>query len=616
MVLSTRLSAIFGANNGIIQNISLQYKKERILKILLTIGYFLVAYNFLTLFFHQPQGYIIDIYSALPLSFFLSLIICFTLGSSIIFLSQGITRKLGVVLLVFTYSAVLLIPYMLGYYSMGRADDMTYIGEYLQISKSGYIAGWDIYPASHIIGATLSIGAGLAPHLVSFVIPFIFSFLFLGGLFLCCHLFLKDQVLTNIAISSSFIFYLGPYNFLNVPHALFFSIMPLYIFMLLRFIKYHNFSNILMIFPLTFLIPFTHPFIVLFLISILLAIIVVKRYLKLYVNLDYQRVTSPLIIVIIGFLSWLMFCAQLTRTFSRIYQSYLLKTTDPVYLESADKPVFYETTDKLFRINIDIFKFMKLIFVYYGRYTIPILVIVIAVIILYFKRDRISQVLKNQMVFWVFFYIVFLCVELILFFNPFISHQPDRLTNLNFTVFAQVPLLVLSIYVIFFKPESSNRKIVFLLLMLSSIWSLSLFGAFNSPNTFKANSALSHNEVYGMHWFYETKTTEISLSPLSQIDRFNDLFSENRKDISFSLPDHFGYVNDSSTFSEIYLETGIQESYIILLTVDEYRYQKVPGYMEVGRYNAEDFYRFRNDDSVNKIFDDLNIEIYKGKFLI
>jgi len=46
------------------------------------------------------------------------------------------------------------------------------------------------------------------------------------------------------------------------------------------------------------------------------------------------------------------------------------------------------------------------------------------------------------------------------------------------------------------------------------------------------------------------------------------------------------------------------------LSVDELVYQKVPGYIEVGRYKAEDFQRFRNDNSINKIFDNTDIEIY------
>jgi hypothetical protein len=114
-----------------------------------------------------------------------------------------------------------------------------------------------------------------------------------------------------------------------------------------------------------------------------------------------------------------------------------------------------------------------------------------------------------------------------------------------------------------------------------------------------------------MKWFYESKTTENITTPMSQINRFHDLFSDGDEDVLIFIPDHFGYGNDSRSFAEINLKTG-ERIYMILLTTDELLYQKVPGYMEVGRYKAEDFRRFRNDNSINKIFDDMNIEIYDG----
>jgi len=600
MVFSNPFTPMFGIIQEVIQIISSPSNKEIKLKILLILGYFLTTYNFLILFFHTPKGYVIDIYSVLPLSFFASLIICYTIGSGVIFYNKGIIRKLGIMLLVFTYSAVLIIPYMLGYYSMGRADDMSYIGEYLQISISGNIAGWDIYPASHIFGASLSMLTNLDPHIVSFMIPFVFSFLFAGGLFLFCRLILNDQIFVNIAIPSSFIFYLGQYNFLNVPHALFFAIMPLFLYILFRFLKNPTFSNTILIFPLILLVPFMHPFIFLFVSLILITLIIFSRFLKRFVELNYWQTTHLFIIVIIGFFSWFIFCSNLIGSFRRSYISYLKKITEPV---------FFETTDKLIRIHLDSYHFLKFGMIYYGRYIIPFLIIIIAMIILYFKWDRIPKILKKRMVLLVYFYGFLLFLELILFFNPIISHQPNRLTNLNFIVYAQVPLFVLSVYVIFIKPKLSIRRVVLLILLLSTIWGLSLFGAFNAPNTFKPNDALSINEIQGMKWFYQTRITGNVLTLITQIERFHDLFADGDDDTHILIPDHFGYINDSRSFSEINFKTG-ESYYIVLPTVDELAYQKVPGYMEVGRYNADDFRRFRNDNSIIKIFDDLNIEIY------
>jgi len=496
---------------------------------------------------------------------------------------------------------------MLGYYSMGRWDDMSYIGEYLQISTSGSIAEWDIYPASHIIGATLSMGTGLEPHVTSFVIPIVFSFILVAGLFLLCRELFKDQMLINIAIPSSFILYLGPYAFLNVPHALFFATMPLFIFLLFRFLESQNLSNIVMIFPFTFIIPFTHPFIILFVVSTFIFMIAFNKYLKTYVNKNFMRIRIPLIIVIMGFFTWFIYCSRFLSKFRQIYISYTQMTT-------VIEPVFFETADKMSRIDLSIYKIIKLVTVYYGRYMIPVIIISIALIFVFLKRDQISQNLKNNFIFWIFFYVFFLIIESVLFFNPLISHQPDRLTNLNFMMYAQVPLFVLSLYVIFFQSKSSNLNIMFLVLVLSGIWGLTLFGSFNAPNIFKPNEAVSYNEVQGMKWFSETRMPEnVFTTVTTQIYRFDDLFAKPRVGTNYFIPYHFGYVNDNRSFSEITSGYG-QQNYIILLTIDEILYQEVPGYKEVGRYHAEDFHRFKNDNSVNKIFDNLNIEIFQENY--
>jgi hypothetical protein len=604
MAHPNKFSTMFGFNLKEIQFFSSRLNQQNLCSILLTMGYSLTVYNYLILFFHHSQSYIVDIYSELPLSFFISLIFCYAIGSGVILLSQGSNRKLGIVLLIFTYFTILVIPYMLGYYSMGRWDDMSYIGEYLQISKSGYIAQWDIYPASHIIGAIISIETGLEPHFVSFVIPIVFSFILVVGLFLLCRPFLKDQMLINIAIPSLFILYLGPYNFLNVPHALFFATMPLFISILFRFIEIQNFSNIILIFPFTFIIPYTHPFIVFFVISTLFFLIAFSNILKKFGNKNFLRTTIPLIIIIVGFFSWFIYFPRFLSKLKQIFVTYSQKTM-------AIEPVFFETTDKIFRIDIDPYKIIKLLTLYYGRYVIPMCIISIALIIIFLKRDRISQILKNNFIFWIIFYLFFLIMELILFFNPIVSHQPDRMTNLNFMVYAQVPLFVLSLYVIFLQPKSSNLKIMLILLILSSTWSLSLFGAFNAPNVFKSNDAVSYNEVQGMKWFSETRIPEnVFTTVTTQIWRFDDLFANPRVYNDYLIPYHFGYVNDNRSFSEI-TSGYTQQNYIILFTIDELLYQDVPGYKEVGRYNAEDFHRFKNDNSVNKIFDDTNIEIFQ-----
>jgi hypothetical protein len=583
------------------ENIPYFFSKRRSSKPLLIIGFLLVVHNFLTLYFHQPQGYVVDIYSVLPLSFYGASILCYLISSIVLLSERDLVRKFGILLLVLNHLTILSIPYMLGYYSMGRADDMSYIGEYVHISRTGAIDGWDIYPGSLILGAVLSIVSGLPANGAAFVMPVVFSFVFIGGLVLCCRFFLKEEQLVNIAILSSFILYLGPYNFLNVPHALFFAYMPLFIFILSGYIKKPDFASAALVIIPTVLVPFMHPFIVLFVFALLLVLVLFGRVLNRFIQGDYWRATRPLVILFTGFFSWFIYCDALLSGFRISYRSYLQRTTEPVLLETADK---------LARINVDLFKMTKLLFVYYSRYFIPLIVIGIALVLVYLKRDQISDFLKNRTHFFLIFYITFLVTEAVLFLNPMFSHVPDRMTNLNFMVYAQVPLFVLALSVVFAKSKFFNRQTIILLLLLTGTWGLGLFGTFDSPNIFRTNVALTYNEVEGMEWFYGVRDSENIIVPLSQIGRFHDLFDDGGSDNRISMPDHFGYDSSHRPFADINLEYG-QQSYIVLLTLDELLYQEVPGWVEVGRYTAGDYVRFRNDQSVNaKIYDNLNIEVY------
>ena len=551
----------------------------------------------------QPVGYVVDIYSMFPSSFYLTLMFCYLVAT---FLVLNGKKTLGTLILCLNHLEILLIPHMLGYYSMGRADDMSYIGEYLQIANSGYFSSWDIYPAIHIIGSSISLISNLEAHSTSFIIPIVFSFMFIAGIYLFSRELFSDSCINSLALVSSFILYLGVYNFLNVPHALFFAFMPLYLFHFYKYFGAHNnMSNSIIFILMTLLIAFTHPFIILLLFVVFLVHMLPKIIPT--ANMKILRIPkislSSFFILITSFLLWFINCTAYQNSFKGNYISFINKVTEPVS---------FETADKLTKIHFDISDYMQLLSFFYGRYAIPTLIIFISFIIIYFNRHIIKRESFKNYPYVVMLYIVFLIIQIILLFNPIFSHQPDRIMNLNFVVYAQVPLFACALYLLFLRQSKSHSRIVLVCGILLLVWSFSLFGAFDSPNVYRTNVALTQNEVFGMEWFYEVKDESVISIPFSQIERFHDLFGNFQTiDLLYRPPDHFGYTNNSSNFANINLYEG-QKSNIIILTIDELLYQEVPGYMTVGRYTKEDFDRFRNDISVNKIYDSINIEIFRS----
>jgi hypothetical protein len=576
---------------------------QRILKAVASIGFLLLASNLALLALQQPQGYAINIYDALPRTFIPSLVVAYLIGAMLLLGGNRLNKRLGLLMLVMTHLMILLVPYLLGYYSMGRGDDMTYIGEYLHIAGSGHIASWDIYPAGLVFGSVLSLVTNLQANIVSFIVPIIFSFIFIIGLILCCKLLSPGGRYVDIAILSSFVLYIGPYNFLNTPNALFFAFLPIFIYVVFKYVMNRNFPIAVVLLVLTWLMPFTHPFIFLFAFVLLLALIILGPFLRRFGDLDYRKLVSPLAIMTTAFLTWFISNDMLINDFRSNYVKFLSSTAESVV---------GKTSDKLSLISLDLSNLSRLLLFYYGRYLLPLVVIGVALLWIMYKRRSISQETKNKFKLLVVLYSIYLSVEAFLLFNPFVSHQPDRITNLNFIVFAQVPLFAYALYLFFPSFRTSKHvatNLIVVLLILTSIWGISLYGAFDSPNTFKPNAALTVNEVAGMHWLYGSRDNTTVSAPVSQLDRFHELFNDQGVDVEVPISDHLGYNTTEISFANATLGEGNQ-TYVVLFTLDRLLYQDVPGYSGIARFVQNDFNRFNWDPTVEKLYVGANIAIY------
>lgn len=584
----------------------MQTNKNQTLLFLSIVCFILLIRNALLIKFIEPTGYVSDIYSMFPFSFYLGLIFCYFVASLLV-LSRK--KTIGVSIFCLNHLEVLLIPYMLRYYSMGRADDMSYIGEYLHITNSGHFANWDIYPASHIIGSSISIISGIEVNLTSFIIPILFSFLFITGIYVFTRQLSHDSCVKAITIASSFILYLGIYNFLNVPHSLFFAFTPLYLFVLYSYIdKKENSLPFSIVFVLmTLFIPYTHPFVVFFVIMLFLFHTVFNSF---FVQ-EGEKLQIPklkfnaLMLLLISFLCWFIYQGRLLKSLTRLFNAYINQI--------GRDPTAQWTSEKLAQIHFSLYDYLQLVSFFYGRYIFPTVFLFLGALILYYKRNIFKNVALRNYQYLFILYIFFLIIQFIFLFNPIIAHQPDRIMNLNVMVYGQIPLFAFSLYIIFLRRSKSFYSISLICLILTSIWTFSFFGCFDSPRVYRTNVALTYNEVEGMDWFYDVKNDNAFIGvPYSQIYRFHDLFDErDKKDNLKNFPDHFGYSNNSHNIEEI--NFGQDDNfYVIVLTIDELLYQEIPSYVAVGRYYKSDFIRLRSDMSVNKIYDSMNIEIFSS----
>lgn len=568
-------------------------KKTSIPVMVLVCIYILIS-NLILLQHAMPTGYQIDIYSQLPLEFYIGLMFCY-LVSSILMIENY--KKFALYLLFFISIEVLMIPYMLGYFWTDRADDITYIGESIYIQNTGTVDLFNVYPASHIICSILSLTTAYNMNIVCYIFSICVFFLFVLGMILISKIFVDESKIINITLASSFVFYFSRFCFSIVPHYIFFCMLPYYFYIFYSCLKTRNTSMSVCLVILVLISPFTHPFIIFF----LLFLIVMILFLNLAFKLKLNDLKTDLVLLVTCFLFWFLANKGYSRDLTIIYRA---------YTSFSSESTLTMTGSSLSKIGLNAFDLFKLLNFYYGRYYIPVAFIIIATYLIYVNKDSYPKNLLNKYLSLLSIFLIFLIFQVFLLLNDIIPHQPDRFTSLNFAVFPQILLFAYSLYIIFLRTFPSKKNIYLVALILTLVWSLSFFGSFNSPYIYRPNNAFTYNEVDGMAWFYGVKSNYAVSNPFTQMNRFHDLFGDIRyRDPTISLPDHFGYDAQIKNFSQINLKRN-RHAYLIITSCDELTYEKVPGFTNVGRYNVKDFETLNNDPSVNKFYDSLNLDLY------
>ena len=145
------------------------------------------------------------------------------------------------------------------------------------------------------------------------------------------------------------------------------------------------------------------------------------------------------------------------------------------------------------------FEFVHLLNLYYGKYYIPLIFILINSVIVWQNRKRFCQHFVRRYPRFLVLYIVTFFLELAFLLNPFIPYPPDKFANLSFIIFAQIPLLGYSLYIIFLR-KGYTLGLGSAVLVLCLLWTLGFFTCFSSPYTGGVSEAISENEADGIQW--------------------------------------------------------------------------------------------------------------------
>jgi len=524
-------------------------------------------------------------------------------------------RKMSSIFILFlVHITVLITPYMLGHISVGRGEEFLHMG---LVGDSELFGLSNLSPTGPLFTSALVSVSGLKPWVLSYLLPVIFSILFITGMFLFYRAFMSREKLVLVTFLASFIPYFGHFQVSTFPYYLCFCLVPLYLFVLRNALAAKNKKMAVCLLFMLPLLSLAHPFIFAYLICFSLSLAVSGTVLKpgllrKILSSSFFLKDSPHIagkkVPVFLFLSFasggLLLCSKYEPNPVEILFSTLSWRTETLMAAGLSLTP---------GIDNGFFGLIHFFNLYYGKYYIPLILIIINSIIVWQNRKRFCQHFVHRYPRFLVLYVFTFFLELGFLLNPFIPYSPDRFSNLSFIIFAQIPLLGYSLYVIFLR-KGYILGLGSAVMVLCLLWTLGFFTCFSSPYTGGISEAVSQSEVNGIQWLSEVNGNYPYIMPFGEKEESNTLikksyeslnksaqFAENSHDPGNSPEDDVGelILSENSAESKSFYLVATTFSEALKLDEGEHEKVKVPGG------------DVQNDYPVYKIYDSLNIEIFK-----
>jgi hypothetical protein len=562
---------------------------NNILSFVSSITLLLLVYSLFILRGIQPQGYTINIYEQLPFSLYLTLLFCY-LSACVLLLAY---RKMSAVLVLFlVHITIMIIPYMLGYLSVGRGDELSYIGFAGENGISGLSS---LSTTGPLFVSALALVSGMRVATLSYFLPVFFSIMFITGMFLFYRVFMSREKLVSVSFLSSLIPYFGHFQLSTSPYYLCFCLVPLYLFVMRNALSGKNREMVICFLFMIPLIPLGDPFVFAYIACFFVFLILSLKSMKSGI---FQKIMS------FGFLSQdslhisgrkvpIFIFLSFTSVIFLFYEKYV-----PHSFEISFQTLSWSTntlmTTGLFRLpetESGFFEFIHFFNLHYGKYYIPLIFILINSIIVWQNRKRFCHHFVRRYPRFLAMYIFTFLIELAFLFNPFIPYPVDRFENLSFVILAQIPLLGYSLYVIFLR-KGYTLGLGSAVMILCLLWTLGFFTCFSSPYSGGISEGTSINEADGIHWLSEVKDTYPHIVSSGEGDEF--VVPEGLND-NYNLSSNYPEINEPFY--------SVVTTYSKSLSQREHKHSEEPAFYE----NSS------RDYKVQKIYDSLNIEIYEHR---
>ena len=591
-------------------------KKKIILNTLLLTSLSLYLMGIMEL---HPTGYHVSIYSQLGLLVILGFILVFASAMTLWMSTEGPRRWAYFAIVLSVYIGVIISPYILGYYLSDRGDSLQSVGYIRTILQSGHTDPLDIYPSQWILMGFVKLISNIDLNKVLWIQLTINNIIFVLALLLFARKF-DSNLLPYFATA----FLLTYYHDTIIAEFYAYALNMLVMYTLLSPLDSYNKmsikgSTVISVLLLINLV-FSHPFVAFFDLGILI-ILSISKLSTTDGNLrgHYKKLLGTYVIILILWVSW-----------QSLLTHYLVLVPEFIRRLFIIEQVNYATS----MAGVSISNLAKY-FVIRFLAQIALYAIVITVLILYILHKRpnahtIKPIKReNPPLNWIYLLIalwsIVFTVVLILQ-----KHGYDRVLGLNFMIFG-------AIIVISALSRDASVSISwsykYLGLGIVIVLSFSIFGAFYSPINGMPYTGITNGELSGITFvFLHSSNQQKIIDPIGDAGRwsvwlygYSDTFKKQKVLYLYRLPDHFGYENISCFSNNKYVERihhnifgyqkGVPYNYSrLVIIVPDYpieMYEKVPLFKKVKRFAYKDEEHLRSDYSVEIIYSEPNLRVYK-----
>lgn len=551
-------------------------------------------------------GYEISMYRAYPTLFWALLIATMFIGQLVVLLagtSDGPSAAdlfPGAALVVVPGFILVLLPYVRGYPVYGRGDVLTHVGLLRDLPELGI--SLNIYPPTHILTQGLAAATGLPEMGTINLLPVVFLTIYVGSMaLLVSHLF-EDARRRAFCLPVVLVPIAGSGHVTAVPFVLSVLFAP---FLLYLLVKEHG-SHAVPVRALVLLaiagVVVYHPLTAVFALVALGTYSVFNRIPV--IRAQWSGLPNVTSLTTVLFVAWYLKYTGIIVRFRNIVDDFL-GPSGPSPLQS--------TTDTVERTSPDIVDLLRVVLVQRG---VDLLVfglasafLAIAVALWYYRDERpavFTLAYGSTTLLFGFMAALFLTNDLIAGFG-----RPLLFGKLFAAVFVGTLF-----HLAWQRSETPGGQtlvsVAFAGLLLAMVV-LSVFGMFTSPVVFDKNHQVTEMELDGTEWLFENRDPDhlIDEQGIRQYRFYHLYYGTNQPDETVrwggaTPPDHYNY-----TVNERLGQSYDDDRYLLLPKAGRITYpERFPDYREQWRFLPSDFERLEADRSVNRVYDNGEVNVY------